>query len=131
MMEKQTNDHNEIRSIFEQVYAENVKSRNLIGYGEMYTDDALWIPPNAADRHGKVDIIAGFAATIANQDIDPQFVAEEIQVSGDFGYVLGTSVAKILPHDCSPSKTVTYRALWLMKKSQNQWKIARQIWNSK
>lgn len=125
------NDKDKIREVFEEVYAANVRSRDLQGYAEMYTDAALWMPPDQADRLGIPEIVEGFAAQIANQDIDPIFVAEEIEVMGNFGYVVGTSQATIYPKDGSPSKDVKFRALWLMKKEGDTWKIDRQIWNVK
>ena len=125
------NDKEQIREVFEEVYAANVRGRDLEGYGKMYTEDAFWTPPDQADRRGIPDIIEGFAAQIAKQDIDPTFIAEEIEVRGDVGYVVGTSHATIYPHDGSPSKEVNFRALWLMKKDEDIWKIDRQIWNVK
>lgn len=125
------NDREQIREVFEETYAANVRARDLEGYGKMYTDDALWMPPDQPDRRGIPDLVEGFAALIANHDIDPTFSAEEIEVMGDFGYVVGTSHATIYPHDGSPSKEVEFRALWLMKKEGDIWKIDRQIWNSK
>lgn len=124
-------DRDEIKKVFEEVYAENVKTKNLQGYGEMYTEDALWMAPNVPDRCGIEDIIEGFAESVANQDIDPVFTADEIEVMGDFGYVMGISIATIYPHDGSPTKEAKFRALWLMKKVQGSWKIERQIWNNK
>lgn len=124
-------DKEKIREVFEEVYATNVRSENLAGYGEMYTEDALWMPPNGPDRVGIADIIEGFAAQVAILRIDPTFTAEEIEVMGDFGYVVGISIAMIYPKDGSPSKQVKCRELWLMKKEHESWKIARQIWNSK
>ena len=125
------NDKEQIREVFEEVYAANVRGRDLEGYGKMYTDDALWMPPDEPDRRGIPDIIEGFAGQIARQDIDPTFMAEEIEVRGEVGYVVGTSHATIYPHDGSPSKEVNFRALWLMKKEEDIWKIDRQIWNVK
>ncbi|WP_392530923.1 YybH family protein [Nostoc sp. C117] len=127
----ESSDKQKIREVFEEVYARNVKSADLQGYAEMYTEEALWMPPNAGDRCGIADIVAGFADQIAEQDIDPIFNAEEIEVIGDFGYVIGISLATIRPKDGSPTKTAKFRALWLMKKDQGIWKIDRQIWNSK
>ncbi|MDJ0744937.1 MAG: DUF4440 domain-containing protein [Xenococcaceae cyanobacterium MO_167.B27] len=126
-----SSDRDEIRKVFEEVYAENVRTKNLQGYGEMYTENALWMAPNVADRCGREDIIEGFAATIANQDIDPIFTTDEIEVMGDFGYVIGISLATIYPNDGSPPKQAKFRALWLMKKEFGNWKIDRQIWNNK
>ena len=118
----ENSDRDEIRRVFEEVYADNVRTKNLIGYGEMYTEHALWMAPNVPDRCGREDIIEGFAESVANQDIDPVFTADEIEVMGDFGYVIGISIATIYPK---------FRALWLMKKVQGDWKIDRQIWNNK
>ncbi len=44
------NDKEQIREVFEEVYAAMVRGRDLEGYGKMYTDDALWMPPDRADR---------------------------------------------------------------------------------
>ncbi|MEL6580373.1 MAG: SgcJ/EcaC family oxidoreductase [Cyanobacteria bacterium J06621_12] len=124
-------DREEIKSVFESVYADNVKTKNLQGYGEMFTEDALWMPPNAPDRCGKAEIITGFSAQVASQSIDPVFIADEIEVMGNFGYVVGTSTATIYPDDGGASKQAKFRALWLMQKVQGSWKIDRQIWNNK
>ncbi|MBD2664117.1 hypothetical protein B6N60_03738 [Richelia sinica FACHB-800] len=124
-------DREEIRRVFEEVYPENVRTKNIEGYAEMYTDSALWMPPNGPDRCGITDIIEGFASQIAHQNIDPIFTAEEIEVFDDMGYVIGLSIATITPHDGSPTKQARYRALWLMKKDCGTWKIDRQIWNNK
>jgi uncharacterized protein (TIGR02246 family) len=124
-------DKEEIRRVFEEVYAANVRSRDLEGYADMYAEDALWMPPNDPDRHGIPEIVEGFANQISDKNIDPIFTAEEIEVMGDFGYVIGMSQATIRPHDGSPSREAKYRALWLMKKERGTWKINRQIWNNK
>ena len=124
-------DRDEIRRVFEKVYAENVRTKHLRGYGEMYTQAALWMAPDVQDSCGVEDIIEGFAQQVANQDIDPIFTADEIDVMGPTGYVIGISIAKIFPNDGSPPKTVKFRALWLMKKLNGEWKIDRQIWNNK
>ncbi|ACK67119.1 conserved hypothetical protein [Rippkaea orientalis PCC 8801] len=124
-------DREAIRKVFEQTYPDNVRSRDLESYGQMYTENALWMAPNVIDRCGIPDIIEGFAETIATQDIDPTFTAEEIEVMGTFGYVLGISEATIYPHDGSATRQAKFRALWLMKKEGEQWLIDRQIWNNK
>jgi len=125
------NDQEQIRMVFEEVYPANVRGRDLERFAEMYTNEALRMPPDQADRRGIPDIVEGFAAQIANQDIDPTFIAEEIEVRDNVGYVVGTSHATIYPHDGSASKEVKFRALWLMKKEGDIWKIDREIWNVK
>jgi uncharacterized protein (TIGR02246 family) len=121
-------DQEEIRKVFEDVYPHNVRSRDAEGYAKMYTEDALWMPPTAQERRGISEILEGFSQMLDNKDIDPVFTAEEIEVVGDFGYLVGISIANIIPHDGSPDKQVKYRALWLMKKEDGIWKISRQMW---
>ncbi|NET34244.1 MAG: SgcJ/EcaC family oxidoreductase [Cyanothece sp. SIO1E1] len=123
-------DQDEIIRLFEDVYPENVRSRNLQGYADMYTEDAIWMAPGIPAQVGPDDILARFTDQIADQDIDPIFTAQEIQVMGNFGYVIGVSQATIHPKNGSAIKQVNFQALWLMKKEHNIWKIHRQIWNS-
>jgi uncharacterized protein (TIGR02246 family) len=124
-------DQEKIRCVFEEVYPKNVRERNLSAYADMYTKEALWMAPGVPDRSGIEEIVKGFTEQIAQNDIDPIFTAEEIEVMGDFGYVTGISVATIRPKDGSSSRSVKFRALWLMKKDQDVWKISHQIWNNK
>lgn len=124
-------DQEKIRCVFEEVYPKNVRERNLSAYADMYTKEALWMAPGVPDRSGIEEIVKGFTEQIAQNDIDPIFTAEEIEVMGDFGYVTGISVATIRPKDGSSSRSVKFRALWLMKKEQDVWKISHQIWNNK
>ncbi len=124
-------DQEKIRIVFEEKYSNCVRNRDLDGYGELYTEDALWMSPNVADRRGIPDIKEGFSLQIANQNIDPTFTADEIEVMGETGYVVGMSEARISPLDGNPPKIVKYRALWVMKKKDETWKIDRQIWNVK
>jgi len=120
-------DKDNIRQVFEEVYPSNIRSCDLEGYAGMYTEDALWMMPNVPDRCGVADIVEGFAAYISYQEIDPILTAEEIEVMGDFGYVIGISLSTIYPQDGSPSKQSKCREVWLMKKEQEEWKICRQI----
>ncbi len=123
-------DKDEIRKLFEEVYPSNVIAGDLYGYADMYTEDALWIAPGDVVRRGPTDIAEGFAAQIAKNEINPSLTAEEIEVIGDFGYIVGVSEAKIRSRDDSESTRVAlFRAVWLMRKEQGTWKIARQIWN--
>lgn len=124
-------DKEEVRRIFEEVYPDNVRLADSISSGRMYSEIALWMPPDAPDRQGVDDIVQGFSAQFAHQSIDPIFTAEEIEVMGDFAYVLGTSDATIHPKDYSPDHVVKYRALWLLKKEKESWNITHQIWNKK
>jgi uncharacterized protein (TIGR02246 family) len=124
-------DKDQIRQVFEEAYPQYMRTKDMAGYVSMYTEDAVWMPPNSPDRYGIPEIMEGFANTIKDKDIDPVFSAEEIEVMGDFGYIMGYSLATIQTKDSSTSNAVKYRALWLMKKEHGSWKVYRQIWNTK
>jgi len=59
------NDKEKIREVFEEVYAANVRSGDLQGYASMYSEDALWMPPDAPDRRGVEDILEAFEMQVA------------------------------------------------------------------
>ncbi len=120
-----------IKTVFEIKYSEAVRNRDKCAYLELYTDDAIWIPPNDIDRVGKDQIAIGFANMILTKNIDATFVSQEIEGTDVLAYVLGTSDAVITPLDQSPATKSKFRALWIMKKEQDNWKIYRQIWNNK
>ncbi|MEL6334467.1 MAG: DUF4440 domain-containing protein [Cyanobacteria bacterium J06626_26] len=125
------NDRSHIQKIFEETYPQRARAKNPEAYAAMFTEAALQMPPNVPDRYGKADIAAGFAQQIADKDLAPTLTAEEIQITGDFGYVVGIAMVTVHPHDGSPAVTIKFRGLWLMKKEQGDWKIDRQIWNEK
>lgn len=126
-----SDDREAIAHVFESIYPDSVRTRDLTAYANMYTEDALWMAPGVPDRYGKADIVQGFSTQLAENAIEPTFTAEEIEVMGDFGYVIGISVAIVTPLKGGPPKKVKFRAMWLMKKEGDHWKIARQIWNVK
>ncbi|EFA71894.1 nuclear transport factor 2 family protein [Cylindrospermopsis raciborskii] len=131
MQVQNLSDVEEIRKVFERDYADAMRLRNPEVYGQMYTQDAVWMPPNDTNRSGVANIKIGFTNQIADKYIDPKFTAEEIKIIGDLGYVIGFSIAQVTPVAGGATKTVRFHALWIMKKENGKWKIDRQIWNNK
>lgn len=126
-----TRDKAQIRRLFEQVYADKVRAGDKDSYATMFTQDALWMPPGHADQRGKNAIAAAFGEQANAISIEPNLKAEEIEVMGNFAYVVGTSVAGITPKDGSQPSQVKLRIVWLLQKDRGTWKIAREIWNAK
>jgi uncharacterized protein (TIGR02246 family) len=124
-------DREEIRRLFEERYASTLRSGNVDSYVAMFTKDALWIPPGSRDRRGLKEIAEGFAEQASHVRIEPSLTAEEVEVMGNFAYVVGTSLATVYPKDGSQSSKLKFRVVWLLQKEDGAWKIAREIWNSK
>ena len=124
-------DADKIKMLFEKTYATNLKTGDVNTYMNLFTQDAVWIPPGGLDKVGPKQIGEAFANQASAVNIDAVLTADEIKVMGNFAYIIGTSVAKISPKDGSPTINAKFRVLWLMRKEQGKWKIAREIWNAK
>ena len=125
-------DEKKIRELFEVTYPQNVKNRDINAYRRMYTEDALWSPPKTeVECQGPDAIAEAFAKQIADVDIDPVFTADEICVLGHIAYVWGTSKATVTHHADHSVNHVNFRALWIVRRENNAWLIARQLWNTK
>ena len=124
-------DADQIKMLFENTYATNLKTGDVKTYMSLFTNDAVWIPPGGLDQVGPKAIGEAFANQANAVNIDAVLTADEIKIMGNSAYIIGTSVAKISPKDGSPTINAKFRVLWLMRKEQGKWKIAREIWNAK
>lgn len=124
-------DSDELKKLFEEVYAKNLRTGDVNSYVAMFTKDAFWMPPGAPDRRGVNEIAQAFGMQSISVNIEPKLTAEEIQVMGNFGYIVGSSLATISPKDGSEAHKVKLRVVWLLRKEEGSWKIAREIWNAK
>jgi len=121
-----------IKELIEETYPGNVKANDGAGYASMYIQDALWMPPDAPDFRGPRDIEGEISNRLQQFSITPTITAEEIEiVTPDFAYVVGLAKVVLEPRDGSESMSLTFRPLWLLRKEDGTWKIARQIWNVK
>jgi len=121
----------EMRHIFVDVLPSKVRSRDTYGYAALFAEDAVWCRPEAPDCVGPAEIQRGVSEILADQDIDPVFTADEVEVLGSYGYVFGRSAETLRPHDGSPSSVVYSRELWVFREVAGAWKIFRMIWNIK
>lgn len=124
-------DAEEMRRTFVDVLPSKVRTRDTWGYASLFAEDAVWCRPDVPDCVGPAAIQQGVAAILADKDIDPLFLADEVKVLGDYGYVFGRSEETLRPHDGSPATIVYSRELWVFHDVGGVWKIFRMIWNIK
>lgn len=121
-----------IKKLIEETYPGNVKANDGAGYASMYMQDALWMPPDAPDFRGTQEIEEEITNRLQQFSITPTITAEEIEiVTPDFAYAIGLAKAMLEPRNGSESMSLTFRPVWLLRKQDGAWKIARQIWNMK
>jgi uncharacterized protein (TIGR02246 family) len=99
---------------------------DFVGIGQLYTQDAIALPPGAAMVKGR-DAIAAMWKAMAEQVTDAKVVALDVKVIGPTAArEIGTFSLKTkgaTPQDVSGK----YVVVW--EKVGNDWKLATDIWN--
>ena len=121
----------EITRIFEVELPSCVKAHDGARYVALYLPNGVWCPPNAPDCFGTDANLNGVTALLTGVNVDPHFVADEAYVIESDGYVFGRSTLEITPQGGGQTMTVHNRELWLFKKVEEVWKIAKVVFNGK
>lgn len=98
---------------------------------EYFTNDGLFLAPNAAEREGLQSIRNFFAAAVEIPELRLRFsdVRAEVAASGEMGYTLASLEVSYKGSDGEP-KGYKGPDFHLWKKQRGEWKIAIDIFNS-
>ena len=64
-------------------------------YASHWSDDMIWMPPNAPIVHGKKTCMDMFSGFVDNYEVDQKVTIEEIVVSGDVAFSRFFSMDKL------------------------------------
>lgn len=92
---------------------------------ELYTADALLLPPGAPSVSGADNRIAFWQAVMDSGVAGAELVAEEVKGTGD----MATEVGRATLYDGDGNVIVTGKYIVLWKKVGEDWKLHRDIWN--
>ena len=112
-------------------YHEAAQTVDIDSVVDLYTNDGLILPPNAAEEEGLEDV-RNFATAFTQTPgwgIRFDDVRVEVAASGDMGYTLANAVVTIEGPDGEPVEDQV-RDFHLWKKQDGEWKVAIDIWNS-
>lgn len=126
-----SNDEKIVRDIIETQYPGYVNSSDTKGYASQFTEDALWMPPGEVNRRGPEEIYKKINEEIKTVHLSPVVTIKELSVFGDHAYVIARDSLTIIPKEGGDELHIVYTVFWFLRKENNQWKIARQIWNEK
>ena len=126
-----SSDEKTIRNMLEAQYPGFVRTGDAKGYASQFTQDALWMPPGEKNRQGPAAIAQSLNEEFKTVQLRPAITVQEVSILGDHAYVTGKDELAIMPKDGSAKAHVAYTVFWLLRKVDNQWRIARQIWNQK
>ncbi len=102
------------------------------GYASFVTEDAVWLPPNAARVEGRDAVRAWVQPFTEAEDSSVTWEATRVEVSaaGDLAYSMGTYEYSLKNAEGNPvSGKGKFVDIW-KKQADGSWKAAIGIWNS-
>ena len=95
----------------------------------LFTEDAIYFRPGEEADEGKAVLTPYWAAPFENYVVDIDFRADEVEVSGDLGYVRGTLTYTGTPRSEGVSPvSAEQRYVWILRiEDDGRWRIARFI----
>ncbi len=79
-------------------YQQFVNAGDAQGYTTLFTDDVVWMPPNAPDRTGKPEVLSAQTATFSQFTLNVELTPTEVRVLGaGWGLVLCSVRAILTP----------------------------------
>lgn len=110
---------------------EAAQSGDFASMADYFTNDGLFLAPNAAERQGLQSIRNFFAAAVEIPELKLRFsdVRAEVAASGEIGYTLASLEVSYRGSDGEP-KGYKGPDFHLWKKQRGEWKIAIDIFNS-
>ena len=124
------NDEQSIKNWLDK-YTTIVENGDIESYISLWTDNVVWMPPNASNLIGK-QAISSFAEPYFSQyNIEFKPTIEEIKIISEFAYLRFTVIEKYTPKTGNAEPlVVTDKDLFLLRKeSDGSWVATHGIWN--
>ena len=100
------------------------------GIAELYAEDAIQMPPDAASRVGRGAILASMEETFGANTLQLTSIADEIEVAGDLAFVRITWDEGITPKAAGDTELMHGNWLVIFKRqADGSWKMWRDMWS--
>ena len=96
----------------------------------VYADDAVFMGQPVPTATGIEEIVALYADLFSKRDYNIQFDIQEIELSGELGFVRTRSRVTIVPKGQNPEGSGGNREVFVVKKIDGEWKFYRYIFNA-
>ncbi len=96
----------------------------------VYADDAVFIGQPFPTATGQEEIVTLYADVFSKLDFNVEFDIEDIELSGDLGFVRTRSHGTIVPKGQDPEGGEGNREVFVLKKIDDEWKFYRYIFNA-
>ncbi|MBS1509087.1 MAG: SgcJ/EcaC family oxidoreductase [Bacteroidetes bacterium] len=95
----------------------------------LYTNDGVFMPSNAPSAIGQEQVKAAYAFVFSQIQLNIEFYIDEIVVNGDYAFARTMSKGTTLIHANKQTVAEENRELFVLQKTNGQWKIARYMFN--
>ena len=124
-------DEDAIRVWFDR-YVANSNAGDFDAYGDFWSDDATWLPPDAPAVEGKEAILAYARPFFEVYIISMRFTVEEIKVANGFAFAWVNSNEKYTPKTCKGEPLdLNQKAVFILRgKPDGSWVSTHCMWNN-
>ena len=95
----------------------------------LYTNDGVFMPSNAPSAIGQEQVKAAYEFVFSQIQLSIEFYIDEIVVTGDYAFARTTSKGTTLIHANKQTVAEENRELFVLQRTNGQWKIARYMFN--
>ncbi len=95
----------------------------------LYANDGVFMPSNAPSAVGQEQVKASYEFVFSQIQLNIEFYIDEIVVNGDYAFARTTSKGTTLIHANKQTVAEENRELFVLQKTNGQWKIARYMFN--
>ena len=96
----------------------------------VYADDAVFIGQPFPTATGREEIATLYADVFSKLDFNVKFDIQDIELSGDLGFVRTQSHGTIVPKGQDPEGSEGNREIFVVKRIEDEWKFYRYIFNA-
>lgn len=95
----------------------------------LYTADGVFMPSSAPSAVGQEQVKASYEFVFSQIQLNIEFFIDEIVVHGDYAFARTVSRGTTLIHANKQTVAEENRELFVLQKTNGQWKIARYMFN--
>jgi len=95
----------------------------------LYTNDGVFMPSNAPSAIGQEQVKGSYEFVFSQIQLNIEFYIDEIVVNGDYAFARTTSKGTTLIHANGQTVAEENRELFVLQKTNGQWKISRYMFN--
>ena len=95
----------------------------------LYANDGVFMPSNAPSAVGQEQVKASYEFVFSQIQLNIEFYIDEIVVNGDYAFARTISKGTTLIHANGQKVAEENRELFVLQKTNGQWKISRYMFN--